>query len=177
MLIKIEQLKFGGADYKTPMLSPVYINLGAIVAIEPYKLGGHDHYTILLGAGENDNSYNVTPSEFKRILPLLTDTPAAAVVSGPDTLEFSRLMYTWYKAKCVLDEARKSHLTYDAIQAEKDAYFAVVEYIKHAPPALPQEVVDAYKRWEADFLDPRAMNGMIARIQDHLPSRKQESES
>lgn len=84
-----------------------------------------------------------------------------------DSLEFSRLMYSWHMAKRALDTSRSAK----DIQAEKDAYFAIVDYIKRPPPALPEDVIQAYETWTRDFQSSKYSNGMIAAIQGHLPER------
>ena len=143
----------------------VWINPEKIVSVYPASSG----WAIIIHMG-GDRHHAVSHEEWARILPLLTDTPAQA---PSDSLEFSRLMYDWYKAKDAV-HGLENHSA-EKLQIEKDAYFAIVDYIKRPSPALPQDVIDAYHRWEQDFQSGRYSNGMIAAIQDHLPERKRES--
>lgn len=115
----------------------------------------------------------VSHDEWARILPLLTGE-SAPVQAPTDTQEFRRLMYTWHRAQAALNVIKPPA---DYVEAEKEAYAAVVAYIKNPPPALPLDVMAAYAKWETDFQSNRYTNGVIAAIQNHLPDHLQGDQS
>lgn len=117
--------------------------------------------------------FTTTFEEWERILPLLTGE-SAPVQAPTDTQEFRRLMYTWHRAQAALNVIKPPA---DYVEAEKEAYAAVVAYIKNSPPALPLDVMAAYAKWETDFQSNRYTNGMIAAIQNHLPDHLQGKKS
>jgi hypothetical protein len=90
--------------------------------------------------------FYVSHDEWTRIEPLLVSAAPVPAPAATDSLEFSRLMYAWHIAKCKIDELPRS---IDDMQAEKDAYFAIVAYINRPSPALPQSDASLIALWNA----------------------------
>lgn len=99
----------------------------------------------------DSTSERISEKEYQRLSALLAPETPSQVSDKPtwnkgvNTLAFSKLMHQWYLKRNTVDI--EQGLT--TIQAEKDAYSDVLDYIAKIQPTLPADVIAAWKKANA----------------------------